>query len=281
MVVGAWWFVPRPWNFCRSTTNNQEPGADPFRPKSGEFPPLEKAHCYRGELVFVDHANRRGSLRVAGDGKFYRNDPQSWRSAASSARDSARDLPERLAAIALIAEVPEAKEVLLEQLDATQVPEVQEATLRGLRLHDSDNFAQEVILRWRGLSPSFRPQLIQWSLRRTSGRVAVLDALDAKQITVQELNLDLEQRRTLLRWSSGAIAKRAKSYFGDEEYSNRKALVEEWLGKLPASGDITIGKKLFETHCALCHQAGSLGKNVGPNLTGVSHRSVEDLLSHI
>ena len=206
---------------------------------------------------------------------------ESWRSAASSARDSARDLPERLAAIALIAEVPEANEVLLELLNATQVSEVQEAALRGLRLHDSDNFAQEVILRWRGLSPSFRPQLIQWILRRTSGRVALLDALEAKQITVQELNLDLEQRRTLLRWSSGAITKRAKSYFGDEEYSNRKVLVEEWLDKLPASGDITIGKKLFETHCALCHQVGSLGKNVGPNLTGVSHRSVEDLLSHI
>lgn len=57
-------------------TKNQEPGTEPFRPKPGEFPPLEKAHSYRGELVFVDHANRRGSLRVAGDGKFYRNDPQ-------------------------------------------------------------------------------------------------------------------------------------------------------------------------------------------------------------
>jgi len=46
-----------------------------FRPVAGTFPPLEKAHSYRGELVFVDHANRRGSLRVQGDGKFYRNDP--------------------------------------------------------------------------------------------------------------------------------------------------------------------------------------------------------------
>ncbi|MDE2680316.1 MAG: hypothetical protein OSB29_03010 [Verrucomicrobiota bacterium] len=47
----------------------------PFRPKTGKFPPIEKAHAYRGELVFVDHANRRGSIRVAGTGKFYRNDP--------------------------------------------------------------------------------------------------------------------------------------------------------------------------------------------------------------
>ena len=47
----------------------------PFRPESGKFPPIEKAHAYRGELVFVDHANRRGSIRVEGTGKFYRNDP--------------------------------------------------------------------------------------------------------------------------------------------------------------------------------------------------------------
>ena len=49
---------------------------EPFRPEAGKFPPLEKAHSYRGELVFVDHANRRGSIRVEGTGKFYRNDPQ-------------------------------------------------------------------------------------------------------------------------------------------------------------------------------------------------------------
>jgi hypothetical protein len=49
---------------------------EPFRPEAGKFPPLEKAHSYRGELVFVDHANRRGSIRVQGSGVFRRNDPQ-------------------------------------------------------------------------------------------------------------------------------------------------------------------------------------------------------------
>ena len=59
-------------------TKHQEPGtgADaPIRPEAGKFPPLEKAHVYRGELVFVDHANRRGSIRVQGSGMFFRNDP--------------------------------------------------------------------------------------------------------------------------------------------------------------------------------------------------------------
>lgn len=57
------------------STKNKEPGTEPFRPEAGKFPPLEKAHSYRGELVFVDHANRRGSIRVQGSGMFFRNDP--------------------------------------------------------------------------------------------------------------------------------------------------------------------------------------------------------------
>ena len=43
---------------------------DVFRPEAGKFPPLEKAHSYRGELVFVDHVNRRGSIRVQSTGVF-------------------------------------------------------------------------------------------------------------------------------------------------------------------------------------------------------------------
>ncbi len=39
---------------------------EPFRPEAGRFPPLEKANAYDGQLVFVDHANRRGSIRVTG-----------------------------------------------------------------------------------------------------------------------------------------------------------------------------------------------------------------------
>jgi hypothetical protein len=50
-----------------SATESKE---KPFRPKVGEFPPLEKAHSYKGELTFVDHANRRGSMRIDGDGRF-------------------------------------------------------------------------------------------------------------------------------------------------------------------------------------------------------------------
>ena len=56
-------------------TKNQEQVAVPFRPESGKFPPLKKAASYRGELVFVDHANRRGSIRVEFKSEFFRSPP--------------------------------------------------------------------------------------------------------------------------------------------------------------------------------------------------------------
>jgi hypothetical protein len=43
---------------------------EPYRPTPGEFPSVEQAKSYRGELVFVDHVNRRGSLRLHIDGHF-------------------------------------------------------------------------------------------------------------------------------------------------------------------------------------------------------------------
>jgi len=66
-------------SMLQATARSEEPGtknqAEPCRPEAGKFPPLEKAHSYRGVLAFVDHANRRGSLRVETPGEFFRNAP--------------------------------------------------------------------------------------------------------------------------------------------------------------------------------------------------------------
>jgi len=67
--IGTLWFGLGLHTPARSSAD------EPFRPTAGKFPPLEKAHTYRGELVFVDHVNRRGSLRVQGVGVFRRNAP--------------------------------------------------------------------------------------------------------------------------------------------------------------------------------------------------------------
>ena len=65
LVLGSWFLV----------LGSAFAADEPFRPEAGRFPPLEKALSYRGELVFVDHATRRGSIRVQGAGTYFRNAP--------------------------------------------------------------------------------------------------------------------------------------------------------------------------------------------------------------
>ena len=48
---------------------------EPFRPQPGRFPSIEEAESHRGELVFIDHVNRRGSLRLHVDGHFRETPP--------------------------------------------------------------------------------------------------------------------------------------------------------------------------------------------------------------
>jgi hypothetical protein len=56
-------------------TNAAPADDDAFRPAAGKFPPLEKAKAYTGQLVFVDHANRRCSIRVSGGELFHSTPP--------------------------------------------------------------------------------------------------------------------------------------------------------------------------------------------------------------
>jgi len=48
--------------------------AEDYRPEPGKFPLIGEAKAHRGELVFVDHVNRRGGLRLHVD-DFFREMP--------------------------------------------------------------------------------------------------------------------------------------------------------------------------------------------------------------
>ncbi|MFO1461520.1 MAG: PVC-type heme-binding CxxCH protein [Verrucomicrobiota bacterium] len=188
----------------------------------------------------------------------------------------------RVAAIRMLAMGPTASatNVLLKCLDAREPLEIQGAALASLASFRDADLGPSLVARWRTVSPTVRTPLLALLLERRPYHDPLVSALEAGTLTVGELNLDLEQRRRLLRGSSG-IRDRASRFFGDEEYSNRKSVVSDWLSRLPASGDAAHGRTLFLETCARCHVSGSVGNRVGPDLSGVAHRSAEDLLSNI
>jgi putative heme-binding domain-containing protein len=166
-------------------------------------------------------------------------------------------------------------------IDAPSPPDLQRAAFDSLRQQSAPDLAQQFLQRWRTLHPSLRAPVVRLLVDRSAYHEALVTALEQKTVTVSELNLDLEQRRELLRWSKPAMAARARKFITDDEYTNRRSSVTDMLAKLPPSGDATLGRQIFVERCAQCHQWNDLGHAVGPSLLGMSHRSTEDLLSHI
>lgn len=170
---------------------------------------------------------------------------------------------------------------LVAALETPSTAELHQAAVAGLaRLRDPTT-TKVFCEHWTTIMPSIRPQLINVMLSRREYHDDLLTALENGTVQFSELNLDLEQRRTLLRWSSDDIGRRAAKLFGDEEYSNRKAIVDEWLAKLPEAGDSNHGRQVYDRKCSICHVSDGRGSRVGPDMQALSHRSVEDLLTHI
>lgn len=199
------------------------------------------------------------------------------------AKDPGQQVPARAAHIGLLAlaERSTMLETLLGLLDVREPFEIQRAAWNVFKLNGAPDAAAGLLSRWRSLTPRLRPELIQALCYRKAWQGALLDALERAAISPGELSLDLEQRRQLLRRATPENQKRASRFFSDEEYGGRKTLVDDWLARLPESGNPENGRAVFSKICAQCHQVGPLGASVGPNLTDQSHRSVEDLVSNI
>ena len=170
---------------------------------------------------------------------------------------------------------------LLALLNGLEPLAIQQNALNQLGKYSNEEVALGIINHWREIGPGLRPLTIQTLLRRRLFHLPLLEAIERGQIGLGELNLDLEQRRLLRENSTSEVKKKASALFGDEEYSNRKDLLDEWLSNMPENGNIENGKIRFTELCAQCHQSRNLGVEVGPNLTDMSHRSVEDLAFNI
>ncbi|MEE2614074.1 MAG: PVC-type heme-binding CxxCH protein [Verrucomicrobiota bacterium] len=166
-------------------------------------------------------------------------------------------------------------------IKSTQDNDIQITAVNELANMKDPKLPTSLVSYWPYFLPSVRPQLINIFVYNSRFRDAFLTALESKEITLGEANLDLEHRRELRKYSGTKIGKRAKKLFGDEDYSNRNAEVDKWLPLLPKKGNASKGSDTFKALCSNCHRSHKEGYELGPDLEGLNHRSVEDLASNI
>ena len=174
---------------------------------------------------------------------------------------------------------------LLALLDPKQPLPVASAALDQLTASDdaalSAELATALIERWPQLLPPLRQKAGDFLLRRRSHHALLLDALEGGDIRLGELNLHLERRRTLLRWSTPEIGERAARLFSDSGVMTRAEAYERFRPAVELEGDAARGRVVFEQLCARCHQLDGGGGGLGPGLDDVFRKSAAALLHDI
>jgi putative heme-binding domain-containing protein len=197
--------------------------------------------------------------------------------------DASATVEDRIAAIDVLAlgRSSDARDPLLSVLRPGAATAVQARAIEALAAFDDPSLGRLVVDRFRALGPRAREQALRLLLRRPVYHGEIVAALEEGRLAAGELDLDLEQRRRLLRSPAPGVAARAASLLRDEEYGNRAAVVGEWLARLPVEGSAQRGRAVHARLCAQCHVADGVGHAVGPDLASFVHRSAEDLVTSI
>lgn len=190
------------------------------------------------------------------------------------------DSKTRLHAIRVLRSAPysSAGPVLRRILESQPGSELQSAAIESMSTFDDPDVASALISNWKSYDPEARRKALDALLNQRERVPILVAALEQHQL---ELNaVDAAGRARLMQNSDSAIRDRARHLFQSDS-SDRMKLVQDYQGVLKMAGDPARGKTKFEEVCGKCHLPRRQGGRVGPDLSGVSSKSKEELLTSI
>jgi putative membrane-bound dehydrogenase-like protein len=185
----------------------------------------------------------------------------------------------RKAAIQSLAsgEFREVRPVFEKILSSQPSQELVGAAVASLSSMDDPGVAELLIARWNKFSPQIREQALDVLLNHRQRVPVLLQAVGNGRI--EKNALDLPRKQKLLLNPDPQIAAKARELF-KEGASDRAQVVASCRSALTLTGDATKGRAVFEKSCGQCHLPQK-GRRIGPDLSGVSSQTKEQLLQNI
>ena len=153
---------------------------------------------------------------------------------------------------------------------------VQKATLAALGERDDSKVATAVIEMWPRLAPATRTDALQVFVSKPAWTTVLLSAISDAKFSAAHVPADTRQR--LLKHREGKVREKSAKIF-QSVASDRQGLVRQY--QINKAGDASMGLALFRQQCAQCHKFKGEGVALGPDLGGLTDRSVESLLAAI
>lgn len=148
----------------------------------------------------------------------------------------------------------------------------------ALSLLAESKHPHELLHLWPKLSRGLREMAGTYLARSGDGAVQLLAAISAHRITRNELSeaIVLQLRQHV----EPGIQLRSQELFGAVEQERREVLAR-FQSALQIEGDATKGRSIFQQRCAICHQHGSEGREIGPPVATFRTAGKESMLGNI
>jgi len=152
------------------------------------------------------------------------------------------------------------------------------AALDSLIGYASDTIGPKLLETFSAETPAVRRGILDVLLAYESRVELLLHALEAKTISVNEIDANRAARLTNHRQAD--IKARAGKLFAAAA-ADRVAVLDKYKTAARMDADAMLGRQVFEKNCATCHRVSNVGINVGPDVGDNYARTPETLLLSI
>ncbi|HVX15569.1 MAG TPA: PVC-type heme-binding CxxCH protein [Pirellulales bacterium] len=203
--------------------------------------------------------------------------------AEAAARDRSADEGERLQAVRLAGRLavdrPEGVDLLRELLAPQTSAAIQTAAVTALTQLDNPRAPEILIAGWAGYGPDLRGQVIDSLLGRETWLRQLLGEIESGRVPT--VAIDAARRQRLLEHPQEDIRRQAEKLFAGAVNSDRQQVVERYRDAPELTGSTDRGTAVFKKSCATCHRLADIGHAVGPDLSALSDRSPQAMLTAI
>ncbi len=203
--------------------------------------------------------------------------------AQSTAKDASLSAEERIAATAIIARDPAVRDQAVAMLAGWLEPkhpvEAQAAAIRALGAIAAPQAPEVFAKAWPSSAPAARQAMLTAWLAREAWALDLVRRLSAGQVPAA--SIDTVQRARLIKHESKRVRDEAAKVFATATSAARGKVVDAYRPALLLKGDPVKGAEIYRAACMVCHQRGSEGRNVGPDLASVVEHPPEKLLANI
>jgi len=168
--------------------------------------------------------------------------------------------------------------VLRRVLDSPSTASLKIAAVEALSAFEDPTIPTVLLAPWKSYGPEVREKAQTVLLSQREWMAVLLKALEEGR--VERASIDITVRARLLEHPDPTVVQRARNYFSTQT-DNRTKIVEAHRDVLQVPGDVARGKQAFEKTCAKCHMPQRQHARLGPDLSGISSKTKQELLTAI